>query len=144
MQFYKNESLAIRKVNEILAFFQQKCEYLNSNSKIIQNIDNIIFTGIITVILASLFCSSEILGYIALLVFGLTILKIFIKDSEQLYLNRFENNKSCRLDSIQSQSKRFFQNINLYGFLLFCSTILQKKSIEIAFNIYNNRLLCSV
>lgn len=80
----------LNNINKILSFFQKKAQYLNENSFILKNIDNVIYATILAVFVASLALSSDFIGYIALITFILTIFKIFLKQGEQLEMNLFE------------------------------------------------------
>jgi K+-sensing histidine kinase KdpD len=76
--------------NNILKFTQSKFEYLYNNSLFLQKIDNLIFLSIIAVFLSSTVMSSDVIGFIALIVVFLTFVKILTKPSEKLDCKNFE------------------------------------------------------
>lgn len=86
----KNDGLILGILNKIMLFSQDKCSYLSENSLFIKNIDNIIFSAIMGVFILSIFTSSDVIGYVALITLFLTILKSFTKKGEQLEMDVFE------------------------------------------------------
>ncbi len=85
-----NNSLILDTLNKIFLYFQNKCEYLSKNSIFIKNIDSLIFITIIGVFILSIFASSTLIGYAALMTLFLTIIKLFVKQGEKIELNIFE------------------------------------------------------
>ncbi len=86
----KNCGLIISSINSILKTTQNAFKYLWENSYFAQNIDNLIFATIIAVFILSTFASSSLLGTIALMTLGLTVIKTLIKPNEKLEMNLFE------------------------------------------------------
>lgn len=70
--------------NNILNFSQNKLNILYRNSAILQNIDTIILPLILLVFAASTFMQSDYIGFIALSVIFLTLIKIFTKPNEKI------------------------------------------------------------
>src|SRR5574344_1136380 len=83
------DSLIFSKLNNLLAFSQEKCSYLFENSIFMQNIDNFIFLTIMAVLICSAFASSDVLVYIVLITIFLTVLKLFIKKGEKIDCSLF-------------------------------------------------------
>lgn len=77
-------------LNRLFAFTQNKCEYLYTNSLILQNIDKLILTSILAVFVFSVFANSDLIGMIASLTILLTFIKLLIKKEEQLDCNKAE------------------------------------------------------
>jgi len=84
------DSLIFTFLNKILSYSQSKCSYLHENSFFLKNIDNLIFATIIGVIVFSTFASSDMIGYIGLITLFLTVVKVFIKQGEEINPNLFE------------------------------------------------------
>lgn len=82
-----NQSLFVDFLNSILKKDQKILEEFDFLSDYLQKI---IFFNIILVFVLSTFVSSEILGILALSVFGLTIVNMFIQKSEKFEMNLFE------------------------------------------------------
>lgn len=85
-----SNSLIIDYLNKAFSFTQEKLSFLEDNSFFIKNIDNMIFITILGVFLLSTFASSDTIGYVALITFFLTIIKLFLKKGEMLEINPFE------------------------------------------------------
>lgn len=84
------DSLIINSINKILGCIQDKCSYLWENSLFLQNIDNLIFASILMVFVFSMSASSDVIGYVALVTFFLTLIKLFLKKGEKIEGNLFE------------------------------------------------------
>ena len=76
--------------NNILKFTQEKTNFLYENSLLNKCLDKFIFVFIITVYLASTSCSSDVIGFIALIVVFLSLIKLLMKKGETLESNSFE------------------------------------------------------
>lgn len=76
--------------NSLIKFTQEKTEYLYNNSVFLQNIDKLIFGSIIVVFLLSTVASSDVIGFIALITFFLTVIKVMTKPDEKLSCKSFE------------------------------------------------------
>ena len=76
--------------NSLIKFTQEKTEYLYNNSVFLQNIDKLIFGSIIVVFLLSTVASSDVIGFIALITFFLTLIKVMTKPDEKLSCKSFE------------------------------------------------------
>lgn len=74
--------------NKLLEFTQNK--YLYENSMFLQNIDKLIFASIVAVYILSTVMSSDTIGFMALIVVFLSMVKLFIKPNERLTSNAFE------------------------------------------------------
>lgn len=85
-----NNGLIINSLNKLFSFSQEKCSYLWENSLFLKNIDLIIWATIIGVFVCSIFASSDLIGYIALITLFLTLVKLFVKKGEQIEINSFE------------------------------------------------------
>lgn len=83
-------SLIFDFLNKIFTFAQNKCSYLWENSFFLKNIDKLIFTTILGVFVLSVFASSDLIGYVALVTLFLTVIKLFVKKGEKIELNLFE------------------------------------------------------
>lgn len=70
--------------NKIFSLTQEKCEYLCENSFILKHLDNIILFFILISLVSTLFCSTDTIGFLALVVIFLTVIKIFVKKGENL------------------------------------------------------------
>jgi len=86
---FKN-GIIFNLLNKIFSYFQEKTSYLWENSLFLQNIDNIIFATIIGVFILSIFASSDMIGYLALVTLFLTVIKLFLKRGEKVEANAFE------------------------------------------------------
>lgn len=76
--------------NKIFSFTQEKSKYLYENSLFIKHLDAIILFFILAAFILSLFCSSDTIGFTALIVIFLTILKLFVKKDEVIECKGFE------------------------------------------------------
>lgn len=85
-----NNSLILNILNKIFAYSQDKCSYLWENSLFLRNIDNFIFSTIVAVFILSVFASSDLIGYVALITVFLTLIKFFVKKDEKIEVNTFE------------------------------------------------------
>lgn len=85
-----SSSITFQAINSILKSSQQKLGFLWENSFFLQNIDKLILASILMVFIASTFASSDTIGYIALITLFLTIIKIFVKNGEEIKPNLFE------------------------------------------------------
>lgn len=85
-----NDGLILNILNKCFSFSQDKLSRLSEGSMFLKNIDNLIFITITGIFILSLFTSSDIIGYFALVTLFLTILKVFIKPNEKLEMNLFE------------------------------------------------------
>lgn len=83
-------SLILDFLNKIFASSQEKTTYLWENSLFLQNIDKLIFTTIIAVFVLSTFASSDMIGYVGLIILFLTVVKLFVKKGERIDINSFE------------------------------------------------------
>ncbi len=84
-----SQGLIVNFLNQILKYIQNKTTNLNK-SFILKNIDNIILFSMLLLFFLSLFCSSEILGFAAIIIFALTLIKLFTTQNEKLEMNGFE------------------------------------------------------
>lgn len=76
--------------NKLLNFSQKNLNLLYKNSIILQNIDIIILPLILMVFVASTFMQSDYIGFIALSVIFLTLVKLFTKPDEKISLSTAE------------------------------------------------------
>ena len=76
--------------NSLIKFTQEKTKYLYNNSVFLQNIDKLIFGSIIVVFLLSTVASSDVIGFIALITFFLTVIKVMTKPDETINCKSFE------------------------------------------------------
>ena len=83
-------SYLVECINTGLNFLQEKTHFLEENSLIIKNIDLIIFFMIALTLFVSLFVSSSVIGYFALITFALTLLKLVIKSNQKLILTKYD------------------------------------------------------
>ncbi len=83
-------SFIISVFNKILNFFQYKLNSFYESSFILKNIDSIIFFFILLTFGLSVFAVSDLIGYLALVAFFLTIIKISFKKGEKFKPNLFE------------------------------------------------------
>lgn len=77
-------------VNNILDFVHKYTAKIYDNSIILQNIDNVVFCGIIALFAFSTFVNSDIIGFIALGIVILTAVRILFNKSDNLKCERFE------------------------------------------------------
>lgn len=85
-----SNSLVLDSLNKFFNFTQEKCKYLCENSFFLKNIDNFIFGTILLVFVLSTFASSDSIGYVGLVTFFLTIIKLIVKKGERVEMNLFE------------------------------------------------------
>jgi len=85
-----NNSLTLNSINKLFSYSQEKCSYLWENSFLLKNIDNFIFATIVGVLILSVFVSSDLIGYVALVTLFLTFIKMFVKKGEKIEINLFE------------------------------------------------------
>ena len=62
--------------NKIISITQAKTEYLYENSLFLQNIDKLIFVSILGVLVTSIWMSSDVIGFVALITIFLTFTKL--------------------------------------------------------------------
>lgn len=84
------DSLILNFLNKIFEYSQSKCLYLWENSFFLKHIDNLIFATIVGVFVLSTFSSSDLIGYLGLITLFLTIVKLFVKQGEEVRPNLFE------------------------------------------------------
>jgi len=68
--------------DKIITFSREKCEYISENSFIIKNLNNIILFFIITTLVSTLFCTTDTIGFLSLIVIFLTAIKLFVQKDE--------------------------------------------------------------
>lgn len=73
--------------NNFLEFSQKKLNFLYKNSIFLQKIDNFILPLILLVFVVSTFMQSDYIGFIALVVIFLTIIKLLTKPDEKISLS---------------------------------------------------------
>ncbi len=76
--------------NKLLNFIQNHTQFIYNNSILIQNIDKFIFLGILAVFVSSTVMSSGYIGLIAMIVTGLTVIKLLFTKGEKLEASKFE------------------------------------------------------
>ena len=74
-------------LNSLLEFSQNISVQLYKNSVVLKNIDTLIFINIICVILSSLFLPSDNIGYFAIFVVLLSVIKLLVKPNERFCLS---------------------------------------------------------
>ena len=74
-----NQSFFIDLINKVLT----KTQFLTN----FDLIDNFIFISILLIFILSTFVTSEVLGILALCIFGLTVINMFIKKGENFEMN---------------------------------------------------------
>ena len=82
-----NESIIINKINGIFVKSQDFLRPLVSASLFLQKFDYLILLLIILLFLASLFAPTNILGIIAQLIIGFTVLKIFFVRGQKIEIS---------------------------------------------------------
>lgn len=82
-----NQGLFVNLLNSFFSYIQNKLLKLGFLSDILQKL---IFLLIISLFVFSTILSSEFLGVIALLIFALTVLNLFVNKGEKLEMNLFE------------------------------------------------------
>ena len=70
-------------INSILSIFQAILKPIYERSFVLQNLDWLIFTNIILVIISSVFAPSDSIGYFAIFAIVLTIVKLLTKNGEK-------------------------------------------------------------
>ena len=65
--------------NKIFQFSQNKLNFLYRNSIFIQNIDKLILPFILLTFISSTFMNSDYIGFLALIIIFLTMIKMFTK-----------------------------------------------------------------
>lgn len=129
--------------NKILEFSQTKLNFLYENSLFLQNIDKLILFFICAVFAASTFMNSDAIGFLALITFFLTIVKIFTAPNQKLNANKFETwlvayfmiviislaGSTLFLYSL----KGFFKTLTYLGFYLSIAQYLKYKTDKIPF-----------
>ena len=76
--------------NKIFRFTQEKTKYIYENSLILQHIDKLILLSIAGVFFTSIFLSSDVIGFVALITVFLTFIKLLFKPNEKLDYCSFE------------------------------------------------------
>ena len=76
--------------NKILEFSRNKTAYLYENSLFLQNIDKFILLFIWLTYIGSTFMQSDSIGFFAIIVIFLTVLKLITQKGESITLNKFE------------------------------------------------------
>lgn len=76
--------------NKFLKFSQDKLSYYYKNSLFLQNIDKFILSFILLTYAGSTFMQSDAIGFFALIVMFLTIIKILVKPEEKIDFKDFE------------------------------------------------------
>lgn len=76
--------------NNIFKFSQDKLSYLYENSLFLQNIDKIILPFILLTFISSTFMNSDSIGFFALIVMFLTVVKFLTVPNEKLDFKHFE------------------------------------------------------
>lgn len=84
------QGLFIDLLNSLFGFTQRLFSNNDESNSCIDCTDNCIYLSILSVLVLSMFVSSDILGLLALLTFALTILKMFVKKGEKIEINLFE------------------------------------------------------
>ena len=76
--------------NKFLNFSQKKLNFIYKNSIILQKIDNIILPLILLVFVVSTFMQSDYIGFIALIIIFMTIIKLLTKPEEKISFSPVE------------------------------------------------------
>ncbi len=76
--------------NKFLKFSQDKLSYCYNNSLFLQNIDKFVLLFIMLTFVGSTFMQSDSIGFFALVVIFLTLVKLFTKPGEKIDLHNFE------------------------------------------------------
>ena len=76
--------------NKIFDFTQKKLNFVYENSLILQNINSLILVSILAVFIASVFLSSDCLGYLALITVFLSFIKVLFVPGQKFDLKSFE------------------------------------------------------
>lgn len=76
--------------NNILKFSQEKLNYFYNNSLFLQNIDKFILPFILLTFISSMFMNSDYIGFLALIVIFLTLVKFIFTPNQRFELKTFE------------------------------------------------------
>lgn len=76
--------------NKIFKFSQDKLSYIYENSLFLQNIDKFVLLFILLTFVSSTFMNSDSIGFFALIVLFLTVVKLLTKPGENLNFKHFE------------------------------------------------------
>ncbi len=123
------ESRLLDFKNKYYGFFQNKFEKISQNSFILGKIDEIILFFIGLTLFASTFMESEKIGFFAIIVVGLTILKLYTKKGSKVAMTSWDGAISvyffiCILSTINStlvaQSVHGLLKTVIYIFYYFC------------------------
>ena len=76
--------------NKFFGFFQDKLNFLYENSILLQNTDRFIFVFILLTFAGSVFMSSDAVGFLAIIVIFLTLVKMLFKKGEVIEFKNFE------------------------------------------------------
>lgn len=76
--------------NSIFKFSQEKLYYFYNNSLLLQNIDKFILPFILLTFILSMFMSTDYIGFIALIVIFLTLIKFIFCPNQKIELKTFE------------------------------------------------------
>ena len=76
--------------NSILGFFQEKLKFLYNNSLFLQNIDKFILPFILLTYISSTFMQSDSIGFFALIVIFLTLVKMLTAPKQEIKCNHYE------------------------------------------------------
>lgn len=69
---------------------QSNYQHWWESSFVLKHIDNLIFITILATLVLSLFASSDLIGYVSLVPFFLTVVKMFVQKGERVSINSFE------------------------------------------------------
>jgi len=75
---------------KVISFTREKSEYINENSLIIKNLSNIILFFIISTLISTLFCSTDTIGFLSLIVIFLNAIKIFVQKDNIAKMNKLD------------------------------------------------------
>ncbi|MBQ7764948.1 O-antigen ligase family protein [bacterium] len=75
-------------LNSVLAFFQSLFAQFYKKSFVLKNLDGLIFINILCVILSAMVFPSDNIGYFAVFMMLLTIIKLFVKPNERFCLTK--------------------------------------------------------
>ena len=76
--------------NNICNFFQKRTQWLHNNSLFLQRIDDIILPFILLTYFVSTYMNSDVIGFFALIVMFLTVIKMLTKPGEKYICQGFE------------------------------------------------------
>lgn len=77
-------------LNKFLNIIHKPFDTIYNSSVILQNIDRLIFLSIMSTFILSIFVSSDVIGYMAFVVFLLTVIRIITTPSDSLKCEKFE------------------------------------------------------